>query len=720
MPAAIIPAVIAAAGSAASAWVVGAAVTWTSLALAAGGSLLMSAASSLLTKKPKSRSISADSSITLTQRSSNAPSEIVYGQVRKGGVLVYMGATQNNEYLHMVIVLAGHEVYSIDEVIFDEDSIHPTDIAANGDVTSGKYAGVARIVKHLGEESQAADSYLVSEISEWTNEHKLSGCAYLYVRLKYSADKFPNGEPNITAIVRGKKLYDPRSETTAFSYNTALMVRDYLSSNEYGFEAADFIDDESVSAAAGVCGEIVDTTPEAFTAASVANATNSITLQGDTLKLFTGDRVQVSSTGTLPSGLSAATNYYVIGYQYIGTPRIRLAATSGQSFSGAEINLTTDGTGTLTVTKNGEPRYHSSTILSRDANLGDNLLSLLTGLGGRAVYAGGLWRIAGASYEAPTLTLDEGDFIDAININTKISRADRFNAVRGLYYSHINRWNSADYPQVVDDAAVERDGDLIPRDYDLPCTFRPHTAQRLAKIELKRAAQELTIDCVCSLKAMALQCGDTVSITNSRMAWSAKVFEVMDFNFTFSQERMGVALTLRETAASVYDWTMDEESAVDTAPNTNIPNVFDVAAPSGLSFDSQQIITDGGDAFYNIRLLWAEHPDAFVKNGGQFEVQFKLESELTYRPSKFVSGDLTQTDVTQAEIGVEYEIRIRAINNIGVKSSWSGLSGVFSGSSGGVSSSTDYGLITDAVTTSVDYGLITDAVTATDDFGGVL
>lgn len=62
----------------------------------------------------------------------------------------------------------------------------------------------------------------------------------------------------------------------------------------------------------------------------------------------TGLLVQVSNSGgALPSGLSAATNYYVIR---IDADTFKLATSYALAAAGTPINITTNGTGTQTVT----------------------------------------------------------------------------------------------------------------------------------------------------------------------------------------------------------------------------------------------------------------------------------------------------------------------------------------------------------------------------------
>ena len=69
---------------------------------------------------------------------------------------------------------------------------------------------------------------------------------------------FEQGLPNISAKVKGRKIYDPRTTTTVWSENPALVIRDYLTDTVYGLGAtAAEIDDASFIAAANVCEESV-------------------------------------------------------------------------------------------------------------------------------------------------------------------------------------------------------------------------------------------------------------------------------------------------------------------------------------------------------------------------------------------------------------------------------------------------------------------------------
>lgn len=231
---------------------VAAEITFATLAVGFLAQAAVGIALNALTPKPKIDG--ANRGYQVTTKGSALDHQIIYGRMRNGGVIVYDSTTGvNNLYLHRVIAFAGHEVESFDEIYVNDEVLT---LDGNGEVLEPtKYIGKIRVNIHLGEDDQAADSDLVSEDPNWTNEHRLRGIAYLYVRLQFDQNAFPNGVPDITATIKGKKVYDPRNGTTAWSDNSALCIRDYLVGG-YGLSEENAnIDDALVSTAANVCDE---------------------------------------------------------------------------------------------------------------------------------------------------------------------------------------------------------------------------------------------------------------------------------------------------------------------------------------------------------------------------------------------------------------------------------------------------------------------------------
>ena len=256
----------------------------TGMKLAIGAGILASTAvvANALTVKPKQRNSSLQQK-SFSQETSNRslmirqpiiPRDIVYGETKKSGGILFMETSDNNKYLHMIVQIASHEIQSFEEVYFDEKelTLSSTGNDSNGiarfNVTSPSTFNkdsifedsrkTVRIKLHKGEDTQLADADLVAETTKWTTAHRLAGISYIYVRLAYDPDVFPNGLPNVSAVVKGKKVLDFRTSSTAFSSNPALCLYDYLSDTRLGLGVSlDNIDTTSFTTVANTCDENV-------------------------------------------------------------------------------------------------------------------------------------------------------------------------------------------------------------------------------------------------------------------------------------------------------------------------------------------------------------------------------------------------------------------------------------------------------------------------------
>lgn len=226
------------------------------LLVAVAGSMLLSA----LTPKPKLPDFSQDRRQAV--RSAIEPKRIVYGRTMTSGPIVYMGSSgSQSEYLHVVVPMAGHPIDDFEEVWINNTKITLAAPGVGGmdalDRAGGAMGGTVRIHTYDGTQT-TADPALITDIpSDWTSDHKLQGCAYVYLRILFDR-KHIDTFNTISAVVRGKKVFDPRTSTTGWSANAALCIRDYITS-PMGINAdpADELDDSFWEAAANICDEDV-------------------------------------------------------------------------------------------------------------------------------------------------------------------------------------------------------------------------------------------------------------------------------------------------------------------------------------------------------------------------------------------------------------------------------------------------------------------------------
>ena len=215
----------------------------------------------------------ANRGYTVNSSGSAQDHQVIYGEVKVGGAIIYDEATgDNNKFFHRIIAVAGHEVDSFVEFYANDEELT---VDASGNVTApDKYVDKMRILTGLGTDGQLANATLVSESTHWNNACTLSGIAYIYARFEYDQDAYPNGIPSITAVVKGKKLFDPRTSVIEWSSNPALCIRDYLKS-EYGLSEEDSkIDDVGIIAAANICDQTVTNAAGASPATSTRYTCN--------------------------------------------------------------------------------------------------------------------------------------------------------------------------------------------------------------------------------------------------------------------------------------------------------------------------------------------------------------------------------------------------------------------------------------------------------------
>jgi hypothetical protein len=116
---------------------------------------------------------------------------------------------------------------------------------------NGSHANIRAV---LGSDSQAADSALITLLpSAWTAAHRARGVAYLVCTFQYSETAFPNGLPVVSAVIRGAKVYDPRTTTTAWSQNPALLLRHVYQHPSFGKSAVSAEEDARIITAANAC-----------------------------------------------------------------------------------------------------------------------------------------------------------------------------------------------------------------------------------------------------------------------------------------------------------------------------------------------------------------------------------------------------------------------------------------------------------------------------------
>ena len=535
--------------------------------------------------------------VLLNKQSNDANIPVIYGERLVGGTRVFVETSgTDNQYLYIAIILAEGEINDIKGIrIDDKDVTFASSFSDNTAVEvdssdSVFYKGgesLIRVEPHYGTDGQSA-STLLSTLSNWGSNHKLSGLAYLAIRFKWNQDVF-GSIPKIQTLIEGKKIVAYNSsleaQTAAFSTNPAWVLLDYLTNARYGKGlAVSDIDLQSFYDASQVC--VTQVTP----------------------------------------------------------------------YSGAsDINI-----------------FDANAVLDTSKKIIDNTRTLLKGCRGYLPYTSGKYRLVIETTGTASITLTEDDIFGGFSVSSP-NKNDKYNRVICSYVSPDKNWqvDEVQFPPIDDSGLPSADqhatmkaadgGFLLEGRFDFGQVITsPYQAEEMAEIILRRSREAIQLSINAGGNAYDLAIGDIVNITHSSLGYSAKAFRVISISFN---EDFTVGLNLTEHQNSHYTWASKTQQA--SIPSTNLPNPNVVQPPASVTLDDTLIEYNDGTVIVALDVSIGASPDSFVD---YYQVEYKLSTDSDYIIYAQGSGlNHRVLNVIDQQI---YNVRVKAVNSLGVSSTY--------------------------------------------------
>ena len=505
--------------------------------------VIVTAVSYIIAPKPKAPRFNASDEIkgvTVSKDSNNNPIPIVYGKRQVGLTRVFVESSgADNQYLYVAGVLCeggGAGITAIDEVYVDDKLV-----TFDGSLTDGTIRGVASsdtnyykggeslisIQPFFGLDNQSASS-LLDETINWTENHKLSGLAYVALRFKWNQDAY-NGLPEVRVTLRGKKIYDPRLDSTkggsgshrqddsttwAYSANSSLVLLDYLRNTRYG---------------KGLPNDAFETNYDTFkTSANTCDTQVTPYSGGTDINLFETNAVLdtekkvIENVRELLVPMRAIFNYTQGEYKIIieGTGSTQLLLTKDNVISEVKIQ--------------GESK-------SEKYN--------------RVI---GTFTNPEKDYQSDTVSYPPFD-------DSALAIEDRHTTM------------------------LQADNDtLLERSFDMLQVTSPYQAEEICENILKRSRNNLKAEVTATAEALNLSIGDIVTATYSTAGFENKPFRVMSLAINSDST---VTLGLEEHQDNFYTW--ESKGEAPTIPDTVLPNPFSVQAPAIIVTDEVIELFDG-------------------------------------------------------------------------------------------------------------------------------
>ena len=534
--------------------------------------------------------------VLLNKQSNDAAIPVVYGTRLVGGTRVFLQTSgTDNEFLYMALILSEGEINAISEIRVDDKVVTfdgsladntQRDVASSDSNFYKDSVSYIRIEPHFGADDQSASS-LLSTLSSWGSNHKLSGIAYLALRFKWNQDIFGT-VPKVQAIIQGRKVSTFNSssvETTGqFSSNPAFCLLDYLRNERFG---------------KGLALTDID----------------------------------------IPSFVQAASD----------------CETQVTPFSGgSDINV-----------------FDCNAVVDTSQKVIDNVREFLKGCRGYLPYTSGKYKLIIEKTGSAAITLTEDDIIGGFSLQS----ADKNNKYNRVIASYVNparnyQVDEAQFPPIDDSSLTSADqhatmksadgGFLLEGRFDFKNLTSTYQAEEMAEVILRRSREALKIDITCGLEAYRLEIADIVAITHASLGFSAKNFRVIGMTFN---EDYTINLSLVEHQDSHYTWA--SKTQVSSTPTTNLPNPFAIQAPASLTLTDELVEYSDGVVITRLNILVGASTDQFVQ---YYQVEAKQSTESDFK----IIGKATQLNYEMLNVvdGKTYDVRVKAINALGISSSY--------------------------------------------------
>ena len=308
--------------------------------------------------------------------------------------------------------------------------------------------------------------------------------------------------------------------------------------------------------------------------------------------------------------------------------------------------------------------FDCNAVLDTSRKILDNVKILVKGMRGFLPYTQGQYKLIIETTGSAAITLTTDTIIGGMKVQSQ-RKNENFNRVSASFINPSANYQADTivFPEADSDHQTLKTADggfLQEGTIDLPTIISPYQALEFAEIVLNRSRNNLAVDLTANYEALDLAIGDIVNVTHPITGFSAKPFRVngisLNSNFT-------VGLSLTEHQNSFYTYTAKSEVA--DIPDTTFPNPYSVTAPTGVTLSDTLVEYNDGTVIVALDITIGASADKFVSF---YQVEYKLSTDSDYIIYAQGSG-LTHRVLNVIDQKI-YDVRVKAVNALGVSSSY--------------------------------------------------
>ena len=315
--------------------------------------------------------------------------------------------------------------------------------------------------------------------------------------------------------------------------------------------------------------------------------------------------------------------------------------------------------------------FDSNAVLDTSKKILENVRELLKGCRGYLPYTQGQYSLIIETTGTSSITLTEDDIIGGYSVNSP-AKNEKYNRVIVSYVNPDRNWqvDEVQFPPIDDSGLPSADqhatmkasdgGFLLEGRFDFGKVITsPYQAEEMAEVILRRTREATRLSINVSFSAYDLAIGDIVNITHSSLGYSAKPFRILSIKFN-SDFTLG--LDLIEHQNTHFSWASKTQQA--TIPATNLPNPFNIQPPASLTLDDT-LIQYNQTPLVALDITIGASTDAFVD---YYQVEYKKSSDTNY--IIYAQGDLLNHRVLNVIEQESYDVRVKAVNTLGISSTY--------------------------------------------------
>ena len=316
--------------------------------------------------------------------------------------------------------------------------------------------------------------------------------------------------------------------------------------------------------------------------------------------------------------------------------------------------------------------FDANAVLDTSKKTLENVRELLKGCRGYLPYTQGKYSLVIETTGTASITLTEDDIIGGYNLSSP-SKNEKYNRVIVSYVDPSRNWqvNEVQYPPIDDSGLISADqhatmkaddgGFLLEGRFDFGKVITsPYQAEEMAEVILRRTRESTRLSINVSFSAYDLAIGDIVNVTHSSLGYSAKPFRILSIKFN-SDYTLG--LDLVEHQNTHFSWASKTQQA--TIPATNLPNPFTVQPPASVTLDDTLIEYNDGTVIVALDVTIGASTDSFVD---YYQVEYKKSTDSNY--IIYAQGSGLNHRVLNVIDQDTYDVRVKAVNTLGVSSTY--------------------------------------------------